>query len=86
VELLKQDQYRPLSVDQQILVIFAGTNGYVDDVPVNALKKFEDELLRFAASKHAALLKDIATKKQLDDDLKSRIKSAIEEFKKTFTA
>jgi F-type H+-transporting ATPase subunit alpha len=86
VELLKQDQYRPLSVDQQILIIFAGTNGYVDDVPVNALKKFEEELLRFAGSKHAALLKDIATKKQLDDELKSRVKSAIEEFKKSFTA
>ena len=86
VELLKQDQYKPLSVDQQILIIFAGTNGYVDDVPVVALRKFEDELMRFAASKHAGLLKDIATKKQLDDELKSRVKSLIEEFKKTFSA
>jgi F-type H+/Na+-transporting ATPase subunit alpha len=86
VELLKQDQYKPLSVDQQILIIFAGTNGYVDDVPVAALRKFEDELMRFAASKHAGLLKDVATKKQLDDELKSRVKSLIEEFKKTFTA
>ncbi len=86
VELLKQDQYVPMLVEQQILVIFAGTNGFVDDVPVIAVKKFEQELLRFVTSKHAGLLKDIATKKQLDDELKSRVKSVIEEFKKTFSA
>jgi F-type H+-transporting ATPase subunit alpha len=86
VELLKQDQYSPLAVEQQILVIFAGTNGYVDDVPVNSVRKFESELLRFATSKHEALLSDIRSKKQIDDDLKARIKSAIEEFKKSFTA
>ncbi len=86
VELLKQDQYVPMPVENQIVVIFAGTNGYVDDVAVNALKKFEQELLRFMASKQQALLGDIKTKKQLDDDLKARLKAAIEEFKKTFTA
>jgi len=86
VELLKQDQYVPMPVAQQILVIFAGTNGYVDDVPVNAVKRFEAELLKFAASKYADLLKDIVAKKQLDDDLRSRVKAAIEEFKKSFTA
>jgi F-type H+-transporting ATPase subunit alpha len=86
VELLKQDQYVPMPVAQQILVIFAGTNGYVDDVPVNAVKRFEAELLKFAASRHAALLADITAKKQLDDDLRSRVKAAIEEFKKTFSA
>jgi F-type H+-transporting ATPase subunit alpha len=86
VELLKQDQYVPMPVEQQILVIFAGTNGYVDEVPVNQLKKFEQELLRFATSKYADLLKDIVAKKTIDDDLKARMKTAIEEFKKTFTA
>ncbi len=85
-ELLKQEQYKPLPVEQQILVIFAGANGYVDDVEVNAVKKFETELLRFITSKHQALLDDIKSKKQLDDDLKARIKGAIEEFKKSFTA
>jgi len=58
----------------------------VDEVPVNAVRKFESELLRFATSKHQPLLDDIKGKKQLDDDLKARIKSAIEEFKKSFTA
>jgi F-type H+/Na+-transporting ATPase subunit alpha len=86
VELLKQDQYKPLPVEQQILVIFAGTNGYLDDVVVNAAKKFEAELLRFVVSKHQALLDDIKSKRQLDDDLKTRLKVAIEEFKKSFTA
>jgi F-type H+-transporting ATPase subunit alpha len=86
VELLKQDQYVPMLVEQQILVIFAGTNGYVDDVPVNAVKRFESEMLKFAASKYADLLKDIASKKQLDDELKSRVKALIEEFKKSFSA
>jgi F-type H+-transporting ATPase subunit alpha len=86
VELLKQDQYVPMLVEHQILVIFAGTNGYVDEVPVNAVKKFEQELLKFMASKHQAVLDDIKSKKQLDEDLKARIKNAIEEFKKSFTA
>jgi F-type H+-transporting ATPase subunit alpha len=86
VELLKQDQYVPMPVEQQILVIFAGTNGYVDDVPVNTVKKFEQEFLRFVTSKYQSLLDDIKTKKQIDDDLKARAKAAIEEFKKTFTA
>jgi len=86
VELLKQDQYSPLPVEQQIFVIFAGTNGYVDDVPVQAVKKFEQELLRFATSTHQSLLSEIAAKKQIDEDIKARTKAAIEEFKKTFTA
>jgi F-type H+-transporting ATPase subunit alpha len=86
VELLKQDQYVPMSVEQQILVIFAGTNGYVDEVPVNQVKKFEQELLRFVTGKYGDLLKDIVAKKTIDEDLKARMKSAIEEFKKTFTA
>jgi F-type H+-transporting ATPase subunit alpha len=86
VELLKQDQYVPMPVEQQILVIFAGTNGYVDDVPVNTVKKFEQDFLRFVTSKYQSLLDDIKNKKQIDDDLKGRAKAAIEEFKKTFTA
>jgi F-type H+-transporting ATPase subunit alpha len=86
VELLKQDQYSPLPVEQQILVIFAGTNGYVDEVPVESVKKFEQELLRFATSKYASLLGEIATKKQIDDEMKARVKAAIEEFKKSFSA
>ena len=86
VELLKQDQYSPLPVEQQILVIFTGTNGYVDDVPVASVKKYEQEFLRFVTSKYQSVLSEIATKKQIDEDLKVRTKAIIEEFKKTFTA
>jgi F-type H+/Na+-transporting ATPase subunit alpha len=85
VELLKQDQYSPLPVEQQILVIFTGTNGYVDDVPVAAVKKYEQEFLRFVTSKYQSVLSEIATKKQIDEDLKVRTKAIIEEFKRTFT-
>jgi len=85
VELLKQDQYSPLPVEQQILIIFTGTNGYIDDIPITAVKKFEQEFLRFTSSKYQPLLSEIASKKQIDDDLKIRIKTIIEEFKKSFS-
>jgi F-type H+-transporting ATPase subunit alpha len=84
VEILKQGQYVPLPVEKQILIIFAGTQGFLDDLPVSELGRFEQELYKFVESKHPAVLTDIATKKALDDDLKARTKEAIEAFKKKF--
>jgi F-type H+-transporting ATPase subunit alpha len=84
VEILKQGQYVPLPVQKQILIIFAGTVGLLDDLPIPELRRFEEELYKFVESKHAAVLPDIATKKVLDDDLKARMKAAIEAFKKKF--
>ncbi|HRI69786.1 MAG TPA: F0F1 ATP synthase subunit alpha, partial [Polyangium sp.] len=84
VELLKQGQYVPLAVEKQILIIYAGTNGFVDDLPVDSLAQFEQELFAFVESKHKAILTDIAEKKVLDNDLKERMNKAIESFKKTF--
>ncbi len=84
VEILKQGQYVPLPVEKQVLIIYAATNGYVDDLPVEALGQFERELYAYVEGKHAAVLTDIATKKVLDDDLKKRINKAVETFKKTF--
>ncbi|MBK9262983.1 MAG: F0F1 ATP synthase subunit alpha [Polyangiaceae bacterium] len=84
VELLKQGQYVPLSVEKQILIIYAGANGYVDDLPIDSLAQFEQELYAFVESKHKTLLTDIAEKKALDNDLKERMNKAIEAFKKTF--
>lgn len=84
VELLKQGQYVPLAVEKQILIIYAGTNGFVDDLPVSSLAQFEQELFAFVEAKHKAVLTDIAEKKVLDNDLKERINKAIEAFKKTF--
>ncbi len=84
VELLKQGQYEPIPVENQILIIFAGTNGFVDYLPVTALKKYEQELFSFVESKHEDLLADILKKRELDDDLRERISKILEEFKGVF--
>ncbi|MBI5100107.1 MAG: F0F1 ATP synthase subunit alpha [Nitrospirae bacterium] len=86
VELLKQGQYVPLALEDQILVIFAGTQGYLDDVPVEAVRKFEDELLKFVRGTKEDLRKDIREKKAIDDAIKAKLVAAIEEFKKGFQA
>ncbi|WP_437599904.1 F0F1 ATP synthase subunit alpha [Sorangium sp. So ce590] len=83
-EILKQGQYVPLAVEKQILIIYAGTQGLLDDLPVSSLARFEDELYKFVDSKHAQIFTDIREKKVLDDDLKSRMTKAIEAYKKRF--
>jgi F-type H+-transporting ATPase subunit alpha len=84
VELLKQGQYQPLPVEKQILIIFAGTNGFVDDLPLSALKKFEDELYSFVEAKQPDLLADILKKRELDADLRAKLNKTLEQFKQTF--
>ncbi len=85
VEILKQGQYAPFKVEEQICVIFAATNGYVDDVDVKDIGRFEKELLEFLKQKEKAeLLEEIASKKQLEDDLKVRLISVLDEFKALF--
>jgi F-type H+/Na+-transporting ATPase subunit alpha len=84
VEILKQGQYVPLPVEKQILIIFAATQGYIDELPVSALGRFEEELYKYIEQKHAAVLTEIAEKKALDDDLKAKLKKAIDAFKKRF--
>ncbi len=86
VELLKQDQYEPLPVEKQVLIIFAGTNGFVDELPLTALKKYERELYSFMESKHPEILADILKKRELDNDLRAQLAKALEEFKGTFKA
>src|SRR5574341_493792 len=81
VELLKQDQYAPLSVEMQIIGIFAGVNGFVDDLPVNEVRRFEAELLKYIESEQKALRQEIVTKKAIDADLTGRLKAASGEFK-----
>ena len=71
VELLKQDQYEPLPVEKQVLIIFAGTNGFVDDLPLTALKRYEKELYSFMESKHPEIFADILKKRELDNDLRA---------------
>jgi F-type H+-transporting ATPase subunit alpha len=84
VEILKQNQYVPLPVEKQILIIYAGTQGMLDDLPIPVLGRFEQELYKFVESKHPTVFTDIVEKKALDDDLKGKLKKAIEAFKKKF--
>jgi F-type H+-transporting ATPase subunit alpha len=86
VELLKQGQYQPLPVEKQILIIYAGTTGFVDDLPTGALKKYEQKLYTFVDLKHPDIYADILKKKELDGELRAKINKALEEFKETFKA
>ncbi|HEU4344593.1 MAG TPA: F0F1 ATP synthase subunit alpha [Candidatus Binatia bacterium] len=84
VELLKQGQYEPLPVEKQIVIIFAGTNGFIDDLPLTALKKFEQELYSFIESKHPEIFTEILKKRELDNDLRARMTQALDEFRRAF--
>ena len=84
VEILKQDQYQPLPVERQILIIYAGVNGFLDDLPVEACRKFEAELYRFVDNAHPGLLAKIREKKALDDALKGELNNVLKEAKERF--
>ncbi|MBH0238059.1 F0F1 ATP synthase subunit alpha [Methylobrevis albus] len=84
VELLKQPQFSPLKTQEQVAVIYAGVNGYLDAIPVNKVRAFEEGLLRFLRDKHAAVLDGIWAEKALTDDLRSKLKAAIDSYAKTF--
>ncbi|MBS3850237.1 F0F1 ATP synthase subunit alpha [Devosia sp. J2-20] len=85
-ELLKQPQFSPLKMEEQVAVIFAGANGYLDSVPVNKVGDFEQTVLSALRGKYADLLKTIATDKALSDDTRAALKSALDEIKKTYAA
>ena len=86
VELLKQPQYEPLAVEQQIMIIFAGTTGLLDDLAVTDVQKFERELYRFVETRHGAVCAAIREKQQLDEQLKIDLTAAIKEFAADFAA
>ena len=81
VEALKQDQYEPQAVEKQILIIFAVTNGYVDDYPTSAVRKYERELSSFLESKHPEYLAEIKEKKIISDELREKLVAALDELK-----
>ncbi len=85
-EVMKQDQFVPLPVEKQVLIIFAGTNGYLDPVPVPECRRYEQELFSFADTNYGALLKDLREKKQIDDAIRGQITKALDEFKERFSA
>src|SRR4249920_983011 len=80
VEILKQPQYVPLAVEKQVTMIFAATNGYLDPIPVERLRQYEDELYRFLETRQSGVLAAMAEKKILDDDLKKDLSGVLEEF------
>jgi len=84
VEILKQNQYTPLSVEKQIIVIYAATNGYVDDYPPEDLVRYEQELYSFFETRRPEILNAVADKKVLDDELKSKVAAALNELKDLF--
>ncbi|MDE2141833.1 MAG: F0F1 ATP synthase subunit alpha [Elusimicrobia bacterium] len=84
VEVLKQGQYVPLAVENQVLAIFAGTNGFIDEIPVKDVRRFESELAAYAGARHAATMKELAEKKVIDDAMKPKLEALIKEFKAQF--
>ncbi|HEY4202469.1 MAG TPA: F0F1 ATP synthase subunit alpha [Devosiaceae bacterium] len=85
-ELLKQPQFSPLKTEEEVAVIFAGVNGYLDDLPVGKVGDFEKTLLSALRGKHADLLAAIAKEKALSDDLRAQLKAALDGIKKTYAA
>jgi F-type H+/Na+-transporting ATPase subunit alpha len=85
VEILKQPQYKPLPVEKQILIIFAGTSGALDQYPESALQRYEAELLAFVEGQHPGILEGIREKRTIDPDLEKKVKDLLEEFKGRFT-
>ncbi|WP_338833535.1 ATP synthase subunit alpha [Moorella humiferrea] len=86
MEILKQDQYQPMPVEEQVAVLYAAVNGFLDDLPLERVRPFEREFLRFLHSVHPEVLQGIREKRQLDGELEEKLKKSIEEFKGSFTA
>jgi len=84
VEILKQAQYEPQPVEQQVVTVFAATNGYTDGYEVASLGRYETELSAFMKDKHGAVLTLLREKKTIDDDVKAKLSAALEEFKGVF--
>jgi F-type H+/Na+-transporting ATPase subunit alpha len=86
VEILKQPQFKPLPFEKQVLIVFAGTGGFLDDLPVEQVRRFESELYNFVDNAHPRLLPEVREKRVLDDKLKGDLKNVLNEFKQRFTA
>ena len=86
VELLKQGQYLPQPVEEQVLIIYAGTHGYVDEYPTPSIGRYERELMSWMRSERTGVLEAIVSKKKLDETLEGEINDALRAFAKTFEA
>jgi len=86
VEISKQGPYSPVPLEKQILIIYAGTKGFLDDLPVEQCRKFEEGLYQFIDNAQSSLWEEIRTKKALDDALRGKVEAAIKEFKARFVS
>jgi len=86
VELLKQGQYQPLPIEKQVAIIFAGTQGLLDDVPVDAVREFETFFYGFLERKHPQILTEFRDKKEMSDTLRETLTSAVQDAKTEFMA
>ncbi|RLD07600.1 MAG: F0F1 ATP synthase subunit alpha [Chloroflexi bacterium] len=85
-EILKQPQYKPVSLEDQVIVLFAGTNGFADEVPLESMKAWEADLLRYMANSHPEIGKAITDEKRISDDTEAKLRQALETFKNTWQA
>jgi F-type H+-transporting ATPase subunit alpha len=85
-EMLKQLQYSPLSMEQEVLIVFVGNQGYLDKLEIPQIKSFERELFSYFDSKHADILDEIKTKRELPDELRARLVKAMDQFAEVSTA
>ncbi len=83
-EILKQPQYEPMPLENQVMVIFAGTNGFADNVPVEGMRKWETEVLRYLATSHPELGKDIAANKSITEETEKKLRAALTSFQSTW--
>ncbi len=86
VEILKQGQYQPMPVEKQVLIIYAGTKGFIDEVAPENLQRYQNELFEFVESQHPGLFPAIVEKRQIDDDTKPQLEKALQEFNQRFEA
>jgi len=85
VEVLKQPQFAPQPVERQVLIVYAATNGYIDQLPVEAVRRYESELFDYVEAKHPEALKAIREKRELTSELKQQLNAILDEFKDRFT-
>ncbi len=86
VEVLKQPQYQPLEVEKQVIIVYAANTGYLDAVPVERLRDYETELLRYLETRQSGLLATLAEQKELTDGIKTELNAALKEFSEQFAA
>jgi F-type H+-transporting ATPase subunit alpha len=84
VEVLKQGPYQPVAIEKQVVIIFAGANGYLDDIAASSVTKFEADLMPFMEAKYANILDAIRNEKKISDDTDGELRKAIEDFKASF--